>query len=128
MPEPRHLAGDKIKLLLSAVKMANEIPGSTILTFTRQGFMAGGLAAMRPLVAPIFAFTPLPETFRQMRLMRAVEPILLPFDSDPDNTINRAIGYLVRDGKLQAGDKLVIATDILSSNRLIDSIQLRTVR
>jgi len=126
--EPRHLDGDKIKLLRSAVKMANEIPGSTILTFTRQGFMAGGLAAMRPISAPIFAFTPLPETFRLLRLLRAVEPVLMPFDSDPDISISRAIGHLVRDGKLRLGDKLVIATDILSSNRLVDSIQLRTIR
>jgi pyruvate kinase len=98
------------------------------VTFTRQGFMAGGLAAMRPRTAPIFAFTPSIETFRQMRLMRAVEPILLPFDSDPDVTISSAIGHLVRSGQVLPGDKLVIATDILSSNRLVDSVQLRTVR
>jgi len=126
--EPSHMDGDKIKLLQSAVQLANEIGGSGILTFTRRGFMASGLAAMRPSSAPIFAFTPFPETYRQMRILRAVEPFLLVFDSDPDLTIAKAIGVLVRGGRIDPGDKLVIATDILSSNNLVDSIQLRTVK
>ena len=28
----------------------------------------------------------------------------------------------------RAGDKLIVATDILSQDRLVDSVQLRTVR
>lgn len=126
--EPKYLTGDKLKLLQSAVQLADEIPHSAIVTFTRRGFMAGGLAALRPGKAPIFAFTPFPETFRQLRLLRSVEPIHLHFDSDPDVTISRAIGFLVRDGRVKPGDKLVIATDILSSNSLVDSVQLRTVK
>lgn len=125
--EPAHLSGDKLKLLQTAVVMANEIPGSAILTFTRQGFMAGGLAAMRPHWAPIFAFTPSLQTVRQLRLMRGVTPVLMPFDSDPDVTIGRAIGHLLKDDLIRGGDKLVIATDILSADRLVDSVQLRTV-
>ena len=46
--DPVSLGGDKVKLLHSAVVLANELPGSLLLTFTRQGFMAQGLAAMRP--------------------------------------------------------------------------------
>jgi pyruvate kinase len=40
--DPVSLGGDKVKLLHSAVVMANELPGSLLLTFTRQGFMAQG--------------------------------------------------------------------------------------
>ena len=126
--EPAYMEGDKVKLLQSAVHLANEIDGSALLTFTRRGFMASGLSAMRPRFAPIFAFTPSLETLRQLRILRGVEPFLLPLDSDPDLTIARAIGFLQREGRIQPGDKLVIATDILSSNSLVDSVQLRTVK
>lgn len=126
--EPLQLSGDKIKLLQSAVQLANELNGSSILTFTRRGFMAAGLAAMRPTSAPIFAFTPNTGTLRQLRLLRAVEPFMLDFDSDPDVTISRAISFLLREGRIKLGDRLVIATDILSSNRLVDSVQLRAVK
>ncbi|MET0263663.1 MAG: pyruvate kinase [Rariglobus sp.] len=126
--EPEHVTGDKIKLLQSAVLLAHQIPDSAILTFTRQGFMAGGLAALRPAVAPIFAMTNSVETLRQLRIMRSVEPFMLSLDSDPNETIEKAISLLVREGRVQIGDKLIVATDILTEDRLVDSVQLRTVR
>ena len=120
--------GERMKVLHSAVVLANEIPHSKILTFTRHGFMAHGLAAQRPTRAPILTFTPHAELFRQLRLLRAVEPYLMPFASEPDATIENAIAHLTRVGRISPGDKLIIATDILSQDRLVDSVQLRTVR
>ncbi|HEX2099030.1 MAG TPA: pyruvate kinase, partial [Candidatus Synoicihabitans sp.] len=125
--EPAHLTGDKIKLLQSAVVMANEIPGSVLLTFTRQGFIASALAALRPSCAPIFAMTNSAETLRQLRLLRAVQPYLLTLTSDPNDTIENAISLLVREKEIDIGDKLIVVTDLLSHDRLVDSIQLRTV-
>jgi len=127
-PRPMILTSDKMKVLRSAVVMANELPGSAILTFTRRGFIAQGLAALRPLQAPILAFTPYVETFRQMRILRAIEPWYMPFASDPDTTIENAIVMLRKAGRVQVGDRLVVATDLLSQNRLFDSVQLRTVK
>jgi pyruvate kinase len=126
--DPATLGGDKVKLLHSAVVLANELPGSLLLTFTRLGFMAQGLAAMRPRQAMILAFTPSLETLRQLRLLRAVEPYQMAFSNDPDATIESAIRQLKRVGRVTVGDKLIIATDILSQDRLVDSVQLRTVR
>ena len=128
LADPAHLGGDKFKLLAAAVHLANEMPGSALLTFTRRGFMAQGLAAMRPVSAPIFAVTNSVGTLRQLRILRAVEPILMPLGSDPNDTIENAISLLVRDGLVKLGDKLIVATDILTHDRLVDSIQVRTVR
>lgn len=125
--EPAVFVSDKMKVLHSAVVMANEIPGSILVTFTRHGFMAQGLASLRPVHAPILAFTPTPEIFRHLRLLRAVEPFLMPFASEPNDTIENAISLLRRDGRLKRGDKLIIATDILAQDRIVDSVQLRTV-
>jgi len=125
---PVSLGGDKVKLLHSAVVLANELPGSLLLTFTRQGFMAQGLAAMRPRTAMILAFTPSLDTLRQLCLLRSVEPFLMPFSADPDVTIENAILHLKRHGRVAAGAKLIVVTDILSQDRLVDGVQLRTVR
>ncbi|MBS0662951.1 MAG: pyruvate kinase [Verrucomicrobia bacterium] len=125
--EPSVFTGDRMKVLHSAVVLANEIPFSKILTFTRHGFMAHGLAALRPVSAPILAVTPSVELLRQLRLLRAVEPYLMPFAAEPDATIENAIGLLRRAKRIAPGDKLIIASDILSQDRLVDSVQLRTV-
>ncbi|MBC7368961.1 MAG: pyruvate kinase [Undibacterium sp.] len=126
--EPAVFATERMKVLHSAVVLANELPRSKLLTFTRHGFMAHGLAALRPVHSPILAFTPHPELLRQLRLLRAVEPYLMPFPSEPDITIENAIETLRRLGHVSPGDKIIIATDIVSQDRLVDAIQLRTIR
>ena len=119
--------GERMKVLHSAVVLANEIPHSKILTFTRHGFMANGLASLRPVSAPIFTITPYIELLRQLRLLRAVEPFLMPFAGEPDATIENAITLLRRNGRIAVGDKLIIASDIVSQDKIVDSVQLRTV-
>lgn len=119
---------EKMKVLQAAVVMANEVPGAHIVTFTRQGFMARGLAALRPPRAPILAFTPSLQTLRHLKLLRAVEGFKMAFDTNPDDTIRHAIDYLLSTGRVRVGSKLIVVTDILSEDRLIDSVQLRTVR
>ncbi len=120
--------GERMKVLNSAVVLANEIPGSKLLTFTRHGFMAQGLALLRPSHSPILAITPSVEVLRQLRLLRAVEPFQMPLASDPNQTIENAIALLQRAGRVAPGDKLIVATDIVAADRLVDSVQLRSVR
>ena len=126
--KPTVFTGERMKVLNAAVVLANQLPHSKLITFTRHGFMANGLAALRPSRAPILVFTQTPEVFRQLRLLRAVEPFLMPFASEPDVTIENAIVVLRNAGRIAPGDKLVVATDILSQDRLVDAVQLRTVR
>jgi pyruvate kinase len=125
---PAVFTGERMKVLHSAVVLANELPRSKLVTFTRHGFMAQGLALLRPSHAPILAFTPHVEVLRQLRLHRAVEPYLMPLAADPNETIENALGILRREGRISVGDKIVVATDIIAQDRLVDSVQLRTVR
>lgn len=125
--QPAAFNSERMKMLHSAVVLADELPQSKIITFTRHGFMANGLAALRPSAAPIFAFTPSLELLRQMRILRAVEPFKLGFATEPDATIENAIDLLRRAGRVDSGDKLIVVTDVLSQDRLVASIQLRTV-
>ena len=126
--EPTVFTTEKMKVLHSAVVLANELPSSKLVTFTRLGFMAYGLAALRPVHSPIYAFAPSIELYRQLKLLRAVEPVLMPFAQEPSETIESAIALMQRLGMAKPGDKLIIVTDILAQDRLIDSVQLRTIR
>jgi pyruvate kinase len=119
------LGSTKAKLLRSAAVMAEEVRAAGIVVFTRRGFMADGLAALRSMRCPIFAFTNSPITYKQLRLRWGVEPWLISFDSEPENTIRCAITTLRRDGRAAKGDKLVFVSDMLVRERLIDTIQLR---
>lgn len=126
--EPAVFTGERMKVLHAAVVLAGQIPGSKLVTFTRHGFMAQGIALLRPSHAPVFAFTPSLPVLRQLRLLRAVEPVLMPLAADPNDTIENALALLLRTGRVAPGDKIVVATDIVAQDRLVDAVQLRTVR
>ncbi len=121
------LGSDQAKMLRSAVLMANELKAAGVVVFTRRGFIAQGVSALRPEHAPIFAFTNSRSTYRQMRLFRGVEPFFMNFGSEPELTVQKAIGALHQEGYVHFGDKIVVVSDILASDRLINSIQLRNV-
>jgi pyruvate kinase len=128
LPEPAVFLDERMKLRRSAVVMANELPNSSLVTFTRRGINAAGLAAHRPARAAILAITDSLETLRHLRMVRSIEPFYLPSFGDPEKTIGRAIEALLDIGRIKPGDKLVIISDVLTqSNRRIESIQLRTV-
>jgi pyruvate kinase len=63
-----------------------------------------------------------------MRILRGVEPFLMAFSSEPDATIENAIAQLTRLSRVEPGDKLIIATDIIAQDRAVDGVMLRTIR
>lgn len=126
--EPAVFLAERMKLLRSAVVMANELPNSVLLCFTRRGITAAGLAAHRPACAPILAVTDSLDTLRHLKIVRAVEPYLLQPFGDPERTLERSVEMLRQTGRLKTGDKIVIISDVMTNTNVrIDSIQLRTV-
>lgn len=121
------LTSDKARIQHSAVFMANTLDAVAILCFTRSGSTARGVSAQRPRTSPVFAFTNSVETVKQLRLHRGVVPFQMIFCSEPEATVARAMKLLVKRGYLKQGDKIVLVSDILASDRVIDSVQLRTV-
>jgi len=120
---------ERMKFMHSAVVMANEFPGSRIVTFTRRGLNAAALSAQRPARAPILALTDSVLTQRQLRMVRSVEAYFIGPFGDPEKTLARAIEMLRDADRVKVGDKLVIISDVLAANdERIDSIQMRTVR
>ncbi|MEZ5302207.1 MAG: pyruvate kinase [Verrucomicrobiales bacterium] len=117
----------KAKMLRSAAVLAQDLGNSGIVVFTRSGFLAYVLGALRPRGAPIYAFTDVESIFRQLLLPWGVEPFLMEFSDDPEVTILNALAYLKRKNWCPEGTWLVVITNALASEKVIDTIQLRQV-
>jgi pyruvate kinase len=117
----------KAKMLRSAAVLAQELGTSGIVVFTRSGFLAYTLAALRAVGVPIYAFTDDEALFRQLLLPWGVEPFLMPFSNDPEETILNAIAYLKRREWCAEGTWLVVITNALAHDKVIDTLQLRQI-
>ncbi|MGB8353262.1 MAG: pyruvate kinase [Chthoniobacteraceae bacterium] len=134
-----NLDGDRKKTVKSAVVLANSLPGAKLLVFTRRGFAADFVSNLRPEHAPIYAFAPTIEVCRKLALNWGTYPQHLPFDANPNRTIDAAEKMLVERGLAKSGDHLVILSDLVTGDHLgifsnveagerrVDSVQLRIV-
>jgi pyruvate kinase len=116
------------KTVAAAVVLANSLPHSKIIVFTRHGTMARHVSNLRPERAPIFAFTPSEEVWRQLALCWGVCPVRIRFSDDPNATIDIAEKFLRDQGLTAPGDNLVIISDVRGGENLVDCVQLRTVK
>ncbi|HVU37300.1 MAG TPA: pyruvate kinase [Opitutales bacterium] len=117
----------KDKLLGAAARLAQEDHHSGILVFTRNGNLPAVLSALRPRHCPIYAFTDVEHVFKQLLLHWGVEPFLMEFSKDYEQTILDAFEYLKRREWVQVRDWLVVVTNVIMGEKLIDTIQLREV-
>ena len=117
----------KAKMLRSAAVLAQELGTSGIVVFTRSGFLAYVLGALRAHAVPIYAFTDVESVFRQLTLPWGVEPFLIEFSDDPEQTILNALDHLEREDWCVPGTWLAVITNALANERVIDTMQLRQV-
>jgi len=126
--EVLQLAEPKAKMLRAAAILAQEQGSSGIVVFTRSGFLAYTLAALRAVGVPIYAFTDDEDLFRQLLLPWGIEPFLMPFSEDPEETIQNAFAYLKRREWCDEDTWLVVITNALARGQIIDTLQLRRIR
>jgi pyruvate kinase len=125
--EQAELKDERQKVVRSAVVMANELKAKGILVFTRHGYMAQFTSWLRPESSPIFAFTNSEQVRNQLNLLWGVAPFVIEFSDDPETTILRAESLLREQGLLAKGDQVVIISDILARDKLINAVQMRLV-
>ncbi|HXQ02259.1 MAG TPA: pyruvate kinase [Candidatus Udaeobacter sp.] len=116
------------KMVASAVALANSLHDSKLVVFTLQGRMARYASNLRPQRAPIFAFTPSEEVYRQLALYWGTFPARVDFSGGPDRAIAVAEKFLRKNKRATPGDHMVIISDVRMGRALIDSIQLRVVK
>ena len=115
----------KAMMLRSASVLAQELGESGIVVFSRSGFLPYILGALRPHGIPIFAFTDDESIFRQLLLPWGVEPFLIEFSENPEETIQSAMDCLRRKEWVEVGTWLVVITNALADDKIIDTLQLR---
>jgi pyruvate kinase len=125
--ETIQLREPKSKMLRSAAGLAQELGRSGIVVFTRSGFLAHTLAALRAVGVPLYAFTDDDVVFRQLLLAWGVEPFLMPFSNDPEETIQSALAYLKRAEWCAEGTWVVFITNALAHGKVIDTLQIRQI-
>lgn len=91
-----------------AVSTAADMLGArAIVCFTSSGFTARTVSSYRPRV-PIFAFTPEPETFRQLALSWGVVPVMMPHSKSYDAMWALARNQLLEHGIVREGSRVVV--------------------
>jgi pyruvate kinase len=121
------MEGPRQKTVAAAVSLANNFPHAKIVVFTLYGNMALYVSHLRPLHAPIFAFSPDERVCRRLALLYGVQAQRMGFVAEPDKNVFAAEAALLLRGHVQSGDHLVVVTDILEGDRRHESVQLRIV-
>lgn len=122
-----HLKSAKAKILRSAVVLAEDLGGAGIVVFTRNGYLARVLSLLRPLRSPVYAFTDEPRVYQEMALLWGVLPIFMELRDEPELVIKHAFSNLLQDGLVAPGEGLVVITNVLHEDQVLDTVQLRTV-
>jgi pyruvate kinase len=121
------LKTSKSKMLRSAAYLASELDNAGVVVFTRRGLLAQKLSSLRTQV-PVYAFTDNHDVFGQLLIMRGIEPFFMEFDdNDPERTIQNAFKALEGRKWAKKGDPLVVITNVIAGEKIVDTIQLREV-
>ena len=93
----------------AAMRVAEEMEASAVLSLSRSGSTAAMVSKYRPN-AIIIASTPLVSTWRAMCLMWGVKPVLSDEQQSSEDAVDAAIDSVLKLGLLSAGDTVVITT------------------
>ncbi|TVR16003.1 MAG: pyruvate kinase [Balneolaceae bacterium] len=103
-------------LAYSCVTIADNVDAKAISTITHSGNTARRIAKFRPKV-PIIAFTESRIVRRQLNLVWGVQSVRLDEIFDTDLSVKMMEDYLVKDGLVNKGDRIIIATGMPLAKR-----------
>lgn len=103
-------------LAFSCVTIADNIEAKIISTITHSGNTARRIAKFRPNV-PIIAFTESRVVRRQLNLVWGVQSVRLTEIFDTDMSVKMMEDYLVKNGLVNSGDRVIIATGMPLAKR-----------
>jgi pyruvate kinase len=89
-----------------ATMMSNTL-GTSIVVFTKSGFMAILLSHYRP-TGTIFAFTNDLRVQQRLALYQGICPIYIEFSDDADETFNKALTALQKQGMVKQGEEVAL--------------------
>ncbi|MCL7026124.1 hypothetical protein MKW94_029218 [Papaver nudicaule] len=89
-----------------ATMMSNTL-GTSIVVFTRSGFMAILLSHYRPS-GTIFAFTNEERVRQRLALYQGICPIYMNFSDDAEETFGKALSLLQKQGMVKEGEEVAL--------------------
>ncbi|GLJ22202.1 hypothetical protein SUGI_0417240 [Cryptomeria japonica] len=89
-----------------ATMMSNTL-GTSIVVFTRTGFMATLLSHYRPS-GTVFAFTNQERVKQRLALYWGIKPIYMPFSDDAEETFSKALSILQEMGMVKDGEEVAL--------------------
>ena len=126
--ERAELTSSRQKLVKSAVVLADQLKADAMLVFTVRGNMARHAATFRPRYSPIIAVCEFQGIADSLALNWGVHPFVHAFDHHhPERTIESAIKALVQEGRLRAGNTVVVVSAISAGEQIIEVVEMRTV-
>jgi pyruvate kinase len=115
-------------LAYSCVTIADNVDAKAISTITHSGNTARRIAKFRPNV-PIIAFTESRIVRRQLNLVWGVESVRLRELFDTDKSVRLMEDYLIDNGYVQDGDRIIVATGMpLAKRGRTNMVKVSTVK
>jgi len=111
----------------SAIQIAAKLKIRAIVVITRNGRGAGYLSNLRPREIGLYSFTNNSKVFSSMTLYRSVNPFLMEFRKNPEDTIQKALGILQEKEGFAAEEQVVVLANILTGEGYCTSLQIRTI-
>ena len=128
LTEGLDLKHPKAMMLRSAATLAMDLKNTSILLFTRSGYLPRTISSLRPNKVPVFAFTDVPHIYKSMHIQWGIEPFLIDFDDEnPERTVHQAIEILTAKNWIQQDEYIVTMTNLFNRGGTIESIQLRSL-
>jgi pyruvate kinase len=118
------LTTEQDQVVAAAVQQANEMQAEGIVVMTRTEHSAALCAALRPIHARVFVFTPDARLARRLRLRYALETVVLPFCERPKANLRDAEKLLLERKLLSPGAKVVWLNDPISQEPLASSVSV----
>jgi pyruvate kinase len=115
-------------LAYSCVTIADNVDAKAISTITHSGNTARRIAKFRPKV-PVVAFTESRIVRRQLNLVWGVSSVRLDEIFDTDMSVKMMEDYLLENGLVENGDRVIIATGIpLAKRGRTNMIKVSTIQ
>lgn len=107
----------------AAAALAKRIGAEWIVSLTYTGYSARLLSSCRPS-CPIVSVTPSTIVARQMRLVKAVVPLVKEREHDLDKAISEALKEARQRGLTKAGDRVVVCASRINPRSDADTLWL----
>lgn len=115
------LETERQKIIQAACGLADSVPNSLLVVFTRSGQTAHQTALLRPRT-PIFAFTPKSSLCSRFTLSRGVRSFKVVFEEDPKGTIAAAIDFLRHKYEVEKNTPIIVVSEIHREGHSVDCI------